>query len=321
MNNQKNTFGSKWLFAVWVILFNMILGNSYALDPRSSLSMLNCVTLQAPETMTEPFQERFDWEVKVFDLVDWEGSACEHSLIVELKPMMNRWYLRYQLNTENVLTQDYATLDEWIKNLSRDLYKLMPSLKSKAYHSRPHVDIQPWQLIQTDAVRYYEVSLFTKQFRMPSSFQEIHGLEIGFAKTLGAWQSSALLGFGVAPQGLSNQLAVATEVRVQGGVHLELNIEKSLHPEELNSAFIGTGVALDGVMIDIPNKWRGGGLSVIPELLLTSGWRFFRASDVDYGFSGGIYLPLTQLEFLDVDQKRLISIYPVSIKLKLEVGF
>lgn len=292
----------------YLLIFTLLLGLAQA--------QTDCLTWVAPENLTQGYVERVEWELRSYDLIDWESQPCKHKLRIELKPILSQWHVFYQFGQKK-LKKQYPSLEAFAAQISNDLDKIMGTYRSGNLESMSaKYQSNKWRLLKAETWPLFELAIFSETRYMDQQSQSLLGLDFAITRNIGPWQSELAFGAGYN----SAELAEMTSL-INWGTHLKMAIEYALFDLELHSPVIRSGLSLQGLWIETPEQWKGGGLSVFPELSVGVGWRAFRAHQFNVGFETDVKIPMSDLDFYDVNADQIKSYYPWGWGFKLQCGF
>lgn len=281
------------------------------------LSWGSCVTWKAPEELTQGHEERLHWELRSFDLIDWKQQPCQHRLSVELKPMLSKWYVQYYFDSLPELRKKYESLDEFSRELPKDLNQLMGTYQSSQFSTLDAKYSQnSWQLLKPNEWPLFEVGLFSETRQFGDRAQTFSGIEFAITRSLASIQSEINTGF--AYQGSHPN---SDQVWLDWKAHLGIDLEYSIWEKSLQSPTLNTGFSLQGFWTRTPKDWKGEGLDLVPEATVGLGFRGFRAHSFNLAILSKLHLPTGNIQVLDVEEGEVKEYYPLGFSIQTQIGF
>lgn len=282
-----------------------------------SLSQANCLTWVAPSELAQGYDERLEWELQAFDLLDLQTQPCKHQLKVELKPILSKWFVVYQLDSNQSLRKEYGTLDEFSTQLAKDLNQILGCYQSKNLMKNSNrYGSNRWKLMRPNKWPLFEVSIVSESRKIGSNYQNLSGIDFAITRPIGPWQTELVVGTTFNPN-----TRIKEEPLVKWSNSLGLGLSYDFWNSALHSPFLSAGLDLKGFWIQTPSDWKGSQFNVLPDLHTGIGWRGFRAHTINLAAQASIHLPLGQLEFLDTQTRKLHTYYPLAFGFKLQAGF
>lgn len=282
-----------------------------------SLSQANCLTWIAPSELVKGYDERIDWELQAFDLLDLESQPCKHTIKIELKPIQSNWFVLYQIDDTKPLRKEYKSLDDFSNHLTKDLNTLLGSFKSKSLRKQSNrFRSNQWNLLKSPDWPLFEVSIVTESRVMDQDLQSLSGLEFAVTRPIGPWQTELLFGGTYNPES-----RIESQALIRWSSYLGLGINYDFWNASLHSPFVSSGLDLKGLWLQTPDLWKGSQFNLIPDFNLGVGWRGFKAHAINLAIKLEAKIPLGQIEFLEIESRKLKTYYPLGFGFKIQAGF